>query len=89
MGLIIPEDRSPNKAGILCTRQGTAFDLLVELFPGHAETQATSKAAQKSSGEYYILRGANWYKEELLRVAKQFQLKGLIAKRPDSLYEPG
>jgi bifunctional non-homologous end joining protein LigD len=28
-------------------------------------------------------------KEELLRVAKQFQLEGLIAKRPDSLYEPG
>ena len=27
-------------------------------------------------------------KEELLRVAKQFQLEGLIAKRPDSLYEP-
>ena len=28
-------------------------------------------------------------KEELLRVAKQFELEGLIAKRPDSLYEPG
>jgi bifunctional non-homologous end joining protein LigD len=28
-------------------------------------------------------------KEELLRVAKQFQLEGLIAKRQDSLYEPG
>jgi bifunctional non-homologous end joining protein LigD len=28
-------------------------------------------------------------KQELLRVAKQFQLKGLIAKRSDSLYEPG
>ena len=28
-------------------------------------------------------------KEELLRVAKQFQLEGLIAKRPDSLYQPG
>ena len=28
-------------------------------------------------------------KEELLRVAKQFQLEGLIAKRPDSVYQPG
>ena len=28
-------------------------------------------------------------REELLRVAKQFELEGLIAKRPDSLYEPG
>jgi bifunctional non-homologous end joining protein LigD len=28
-------------------------------------------------------------KEELLRVAKQFELEGLTAKRPDSLYEPG
>jgi bifunctional non-homologous end joining protein LigD len=28
-------------------------------------------------------------KEQLLRVAKQFELEGLIAKRPDSLYEPG
>ena len=28
-------------------------------------------------------------KEELLRVAKQFELEGLIAKRPDSLYEAG
>jgi bifunctional non-homologous end joining protein LigD len=28
-------------------------------------------------------------KEELLRVAKHFELEGLIAKRPDSLYEPG
>jgi ATP-dependent DNA ligase len=28
-------------------------------------------------------------KEELLRVARQFQLEGLTAKRPDSLYEPG
>jgi ATP-dependent DNA ligase len=28
-------------------------------------------------------------KDELLRLAKRFQLEGLIAKRPDSLYEPG
>jgi bifunctional non-homologous end joining protein LigD len=28
-------------------------------------------------------------KEELLRVARQFQLEGLTAKGPDSLYEPG
>jgi bifunctional non-homologous end joining protein LigD len=28
-------------------------------------------------------------KEELLQVARQFQLEGLIAKRPDSLYESG
>ncbi|MGA8659195.1 MAG: non-homologous end-joining DNA ligase [Chthoniobacterales bacterium] len=27
--------------------------------------------------------------EQLLQVARQFQLEGLIAKRPDSLYEPG
>jgi bifunctional non-homologous end joining protein LigD len=27
-------------------------------------------------------------REELLRVARQFQLEGLTAKRPDSLYEP-
>jgi bifunctional non-homologous end joining protein LigD len=32
------------------------------------------------------LRGS---KEELLRVARQFHLEGLIAKRPDSLYEAG
>jgi bifunctional non-homologous end joining protein LigD len=32
------------------------------------------------------LRGA---KEELLKMARQFQLEGLIAKRPDSRYEPG
>ena len=32
------------------------------------------------------LTGTN---EELLRLAKQFELEGLIAKRPDSLYEPG
>jgi bifunctional non-homologous end joining protein LigD len=32
------------------------------------------------------LRGA---KEELLQVARQFQLEGLVAKRPDSLYESG
>src|SRR5215469_5725088 len=32
------------------------------------------------------LRGT---KEELLQVAHQFQLEGLIAKRPDSLYEAG
>ena len=28
-------------------------------------------------------------KEELLRLARQFHLEGLIAKRPDSLYEAG
>ena len=28
-------------------------------------------------------------REELLQVARQFQLEGLIAKRPDSVYEPG
>ena len=28
-------------------------------------------------------------REELLQVARQFQLEGLIAKRPDSLYERG
>jgi bifunctional non-homologous end joining protein LigD len=28
-------------------------------------------------------------KEELLHLARQFQLEGLIAKRPDSLYESG
>jgi bifunctional non-homologous end joining protein LigD len=28
-------------------------------------------------------------REELLQVARQFQLEGLIAKRPDSLYESG
>jgi bifunctional non-homologous end joining protein LigD len=28
-------------------------------------------------------------KEELLQVARRFQLEGLIAKRPDSLYESG
>jgi bifunctional non-homologous end joining protein LigD len=28
-------------------------------------------------------------REELLQVAQQFQLEGLIAKRPDSVYEPG
>jgi hypothetical protein len=27
-------------------------------------------------------------REELLQVARQFQLEGLIAKRPDSVYEP-
>jgi bifunctional non-homologous end joining protein LigD len=27
-------------------------------------------------------------KEELLQVARRFQLEGLIAKRPDSVYEP-
>jgi bifunctional non-homologous end joining protein LigD len=32
------------------------------------------------------LRGS---KEELLQLARQFQLEGLIAKRPDSLYEAG
>jgi bifunctional non-homologous end joining protein LigD len=32
------------------------------------------------------LRGT---REELLQVARQFQLEGLIAKRPDSLYESG
>jgi len=28
-------------------------------------------------------------KEELLKVAQQFELEGLMAKRPDSLYESG
>jgi ATP-dependent DNA ligase len=28
-------------------------------------------------------------REELLEIAHQFQLEGLIAKRPDSVYEPG
>jgi bifunctional non-homologous end joining protein LigD len=32
------------------------------------------------------LRGT---REELLQVARQFQLEGLIAKKPDSVYEPG
>jgi ATP dependent DNA ligase-like protein len=32
------------------------------------------------------LRGT---REELLQVARQFQLEGLIAKRPDSIYESG
>src|ERR1700751_3202713 len=32
------------------------------------------------------LRGT---REELLKVARKFQLEGLIVKRPDSLYEPG
>jgi len=32
------------------------------------------------------LRGT---REELLQLARQFQLEGFIAKRPDSLYEPG
>jgi bifunctional non-homologous end joining protein LigD len=32
------------------------------------------------------LRGS---KEDLLKLARQFQLEGLIAKRPDSLYEAG
>jgi len=32
------------------------------------------------------LTGTN---EELLRAAKEFELEGLIAKRPDSVYEPG
>ena len=32
------------------------------------------------------LRGT---KEELLQLPRQFQLEGLVAKRPDSLYEAG
>jgi len=28
-------------------------------------------------------------REELLQVARQFQLEGLVAKKPDSLYESG
>jgi ATP-dependent DNA ligase len=48
-----------------------------------------AKLLKKAPGNIKFSEELTGTKEELLRVAKQFQLEGLIAKGPDSPYELG
>jgi bifunctional non-homologous end joining protein LigD len=47
------------------------------------------KLLKKAPGNIRFSEELQGKREELLQVAKQFQLEGLIAKRPDSVYESG
>jgi ATP dependent DNA ligase domain len=72
-----------------------AFDLLsldsadLRSRPLTQRRKLLAKLLKKAPGNIKFCEELPGTKEELLRVAKQFQLEGLIAKRPDSLYEPG
>jgi len=67
-----------------------AFDLLsldsadLRSRPLIERRELLAKLLNRSTGEYQISEELTGTKEELLRVAKQFELEGLIAKRPDS-----
>ena len=75
-------------------RENNAFDLLsldcadVRSRPLIERRKLLAKLLKKAPENIKFSEQLTGTKEELLRVAKQFQLEGLIAKRPDSLYEP-
>src|SRR5260370_25351402 len=52
-------------------------------------TQAASKVLKKAPKNIQFSEELRGTREELLQVARHFQLEGLIAKRPDSVYESG
>jgi bifunctional non-homologous end joining protein LigD len=72
-----------------------AFDLLfldgadLRSRPLIERRKLLAKVLQKAPENIRFSQELQGNKEELLQVARQFQLEGLIAKRPDSLYESG
>jgi bifunctional non-homologous end joining protein LigD len=72
-----------------------AFDLLsldgtdLRSRPLIERRQLLAKLLKKAPDNIRFSEELQGSREELLQVARQFQLEGLVAKRPDSLYEPG
>ena len=72
-----------------------AFDLLLlektdlRSRPLIERRKLLAKALKKAPDNIRFSEELRGTREELLQVAHQFQLEGLIAKRPDSIYEPG
>jgi bifunctional non-homologous end joining protein LigD len=72
-----------------------AFDLLslegtdLRSRPLIERRNVLAKLLEKAPDSIRFSQELQGKREELLQVARQFQLEGLIAKRPDSLYESG
>jgi bifunctional non-homologous end joining protein LigD len=72
-----------------------AFDLLnlegtdLRSRPLVERRKLLAKLLKKAPDNFRFSEELRGTKEELLQVARQFQLEALIAKRPDSVYEPG
>ena len=72
-----------------------AFDLLfldgmdLRSRPLIERRKLLAKLLKKAPSNIRFSEALRGTREELLQVARQFQLEGLIAKRPDSLYESG
>jgi bifunctional non-homologous end joining protein LigD len=71
-----------------------AFDLLLERTdlrsrPLIERRRQLAKLLKKAPDNIRFSEELRGSREELLQLARQFQLEGLIAKRPDSVYESG
>jgi bifunctional non-homologous end joining protein LigD len=57
--------------------------------PLNERREPLAKVLKKAPGNIRFSEELRGTREELLQVARQFQLEGLVAKRADSVYEPG
>jgi ATP dependent DNA ligase C terminal region len=73
----------------LVSRNRTVSTTIPTRSTAHRATQAACQPLKESSGQYPVFRELQGAGDEVLRVARQFGLEGLIARRRDSRYESG